>query len=400
MILTICFLLLLAYIFDVTSAKTRIPSVILLIALGMGVHQAAVFFHIPIPDLEAILPQLGTVGLILIVLEGALELELNESKLPLIGKSALLAIIPMLALSFLLAYAFHYFGGVSFKIGLANAIPFAIISSAIAIPSAQNSGKQNKEFITYESSLSDIFGVILFNFITLNDNVGAKSFSDFIVELFFILIITFIATLGLAFLLSKIKHHVKFLPIILIVISIYSLSKIYHLPALIFIMLFGLFLGNLKLLKKNKYIHLLKPEILDKEVHKFKELTSEITFLVRALFFLLFGYLIQTSEIFNLDTVVWASAVTFGIFFFRLISLKWLKLTIEPLFYIAPRGLITILLFLTIPAAQKLNLSNKSLIVQVIILSALIMMVGLMVSPEEKLEVDITKEPTDENPIE
>jgi potassium/hydrogen antiporter len=80
----------------------------------MGVHQAAVFFHIPIPDLEAILPQWGTVGLILIVLEGALELELNESKLPLIGKSALLVIIPMLALSFLLAYAFHYFfwGGV------------------------------------------------------------------------------------------------------------------------------------------------------------------------------------------------------------------------------------------------------------------------------------------------
>ncbi len=84
----------------------------------MGVRQAAVFFHIPIPDLEAILPQLGTAGLILIVLEGTLEL--NESKLPLIGKSALLAIIPMLALSFLLAYAFHFFGGVSFKIGLAN----------------------------------------------------------------------------------------------------------------------------------------------------------------------------------------------------------------------------------------------------------------------------------------
>ena len=38
--------------------------------------------------------------------------------------------------------------------------------------------------------------------------------------------------------------------------------------------------------------------------------------------------------------------------------------------------------------------------VLLIILSALIMMVGLMVSPEEKLEVDITKEPTDENPIE
>jgi hypothetical protein len=39
--------------------------------------------------------------------------------------------------------------------------------------------------------------------------------------------------------------------------------------------------------------------LLNKEVAKFKELTIEATFLVRALFFLLFGYLIQTSEIAN-----------------------------------------------------------------------------------------------------
>lgn len=347
----------------------------------MGVHQATLFFNFPIPDLEAILPQIGTIGLVLIVLEGSLELELNTSKLPLIGKSALLAIIPLLVLSFSLGYAFHYFGEVSFKIGLANAIPFAIISSAIAIPSAQNLGMFNKEFITYESSLSDIFGVIFFNFITLNDNVGTKSFTDFFVELFFILVITLVATLSLAFLLSKIKHHVKFVPIILIVISIYSLSKIYHLPALIFIMLFGLFLGNLKLLKDNKYIHLLKPQILDKEVHKFRELTIEITFLVRALFFLLFGYLIKTSEIFNLNTIVWASGIAFGIFALRLVFLKVFKLAVEPLYYMAPRGLITILLFLTLPLPQLMDLCNKSLIVQVIILTAIIMMVGLMVSP-------------------
>jgi hypothetical protein len=38
--------------------------------------------------------------------------------------------------------------------------------------------------------------------------------------------------------------------------------------------------------------------LLNKEVAKFKELTIEATFL-GALFFLLFGYLIQTSEIAN-----------------------------------------------------------------------------------------------------
>ena len=329
------------------------------------------------------MPILGTIGLILIVLEGSLELELNKSKFQFVGKTSLIAILPMLLFSFGLAFAFQYYGNTTFKIGLANSIPFAIVSSAIAIPSAQNLSSKNKEFITYESSLSDIFGVIFFNFITLNDNIGTKSFGYFIVELFLILIISFISTIGLAFLLSKIKHHVKFAPIILMIVLIYAISKIYHLPALIFILLFGLFLGNLDEIKHIKFINRLQPDILNKEVHKFKELTTEIAFLVRSLFFLLFGFLIKVNELLNSETIVWAFGITIGIFVFRYMFLKIFKQTIKPLVFIAPRGLITILLFLTIPVTQTVAVSNNSLVIQVIILSALVMMFGLMITKRE-----------------
>ena len=377
-IISICLLLILAYIFDITSSKTKIPSVIFLLIMGWAVKQGTEFLELPVPNLTSILPVLGTVGLILIVLEGSLELELNKSKLPFIGKTALVAILPMLLFSFGLAFAFQYFGGISFKVGLANAIPLAVISSAIAIPSAQNLISKNKEFITYESSLSDIFGVILFNFITLNDDIGASSIGNFILEILIILIITFVATLGLAFLLNKIKHPVKFIPIILSIVLIYAVTKIYHLPGLIFILLFGIFLGNLDELKNNKFIQKLQPDLLDKEVHKFKELTAEIAFLVRALFFLLFGYLIETEELLNTETIVWAIGICIGIFLLRYISLKTFKLNIKPILFIAPRGLITILLFLSIPDNQTTDLANNSLIIQVIILSALVMMFGLM----------------------
>ena len=377
-IISICLLLILAYIFDITSSKTKIPSVIFLLIMGWAVKQGTEFLELPVPNLTSILPVLGTVGLILIVLEGSLELELNKSKLPFIGKTALVAILPMLLFSFGLAFAFQYFGGISFKVGLANAIPLAVISSAIAIPSAQNLISKNKEFITYESSLSDIFGVILFNFITLNDDIGASSIGNFILEILIILIITFVATLGLAFLLNKIKHPVKFIPIILSIVLIYAVTKIYHLPGLIFILLFGIFLGNLDELKNNKFIQKLQPDLLDKEVHKFKELTAEIAFLVRALFFLLFGYLIETKELLNTETIVWAIGICIGIFALRYISLKTFKLNIKPILFIAPRGLITILLFLSIPDKQTTDLANNSLIIQVIILSALVMMFGLM----------------------
>lgn len=384
LIITICFLLLLAYVFDITSSKTKIPPVILLLVLGWAVSQTASYFEIPIPDLSPTLPILGTIGLILIVLEGSLELELNKSKFPFVGKTSLIAFLPMLLFSFGLAFAFQYYGNTTFKIGLANAIPFAIISSAIAIPSAQNLLSNNKEFITYESSLSDIFGVIFFNFITLNDNIGTTSVGHFILELFLILIISFVSTIVLAFLLSKIKHHVKFAPIILMIVLIYAISKIYHLPALIFILLFGLFLGNLDEIKHNKFIQRLQPDILNKEVHKFKELTTEIAFLIRSLFFLLFGFLIKVNELLNSATIVWAVGITFGIFVLRFVFLKLYKQAIKPLVFIAPRGLITILLFLTIPVSQTIEIANKSLIIQVIILSALVMMLGLMTNKKNE----------------
>jgi len=379
-IITICSLLLIAYLFDITSSRTKIPSVILLLLLGWAVRQLTNLFDFHLPDLSSVLPILGTIGLILIVLEGSLELELNKSKFKLIRKSLLGALIPMIALAFLLAYLFQYFGQFSLKESLVNAIPFCVISSAVAIPSVRHLASTDKEFIIYESSLSDIFGVLFFNFIALNDNFDTHSFGHFGLQLLIIILVSFVATIGLSLLLSKIEHHIKFVPIILLVILIYAVSKIYHLPALIFILIFGLFIGNLDELKHFKWVEKFRPDELDKEVKKFKRLTIEGAFLIRALFFLLFGYLIETSDILNAETIIWAIGIVFIIFIFRTVQLKLSNIPLTPLLFVAPRGLITILLFLSIVPTQNISLVSKSLVIQVIILTALTMMVGLMTS--------------------
>ena len=77
-ILTICVLMLIAYVFDFTASTTKIPAVILLLILGYLVKEITFYLRIDIPNLEPVLPILGTVGLILIVLEGSLELEFNR----------------------------------------------------------------------------------------------------------------------------------------------------------------------------------------------------------------------------------------------------------------------------------------------------------------------------------
>ena len=385
-LITLCGLLLIAYVFDLTSSRTRIPSVLLLLLLGWLVKETSTFFEIEIPSLSRFLPLLGTIGLVLIVLDGSLELEFNGSKKTIIKKSFLLAFIPMVLLAFLLAFLFMQLDeNLSLSNSLLNAIPFCAISSSVAISSVKGLSAGDSELIVYESSLSDILGVLFFNFIALNSVVNMHSVGIFGLQLIIITVISFFATLGLSYLLSNIQHPIKFVPIVLLLMLIYAISEVFELPALIFILLFGLFLGNLDELKRFRLVQILRPRELNIEVEKFKDLLREITFLIRALFFLVFGFVLKKEEILNPETILLAIGIVIAIYLFRLVVIRLLQLPFRPLFFIAPRGLITILLFLAIAPARMLPFVNRSLIIQVIILTSLIMMGGFM-KPKKKPE--------------
>jgi cell volume regulation protein A len=392
-IITLCILLLLAYFFDVTSSKTRIPSVLLFLGLGLFMKEVVKWVHVDsIPNLEPLLPVLGTIGLILIVLEGSLELQIDKTKIPWVTRIAFISIISIFIFSFGLAYLFDYYSHCGIKNGLANAIPYSVISSAIAIPSSRFLNKSNKDFITYESSLSDIFGVLFFNFIVLNESIDTSSVTEFSFEILLVLLVTLISTIGLSFLLSNIKHHVKFIPIILIIILLYVVAKSFHLPALIMIMILGIFLNNINRLTWVKFLEKLKPNILIREVTKFRELTNEIAFLIRALFFILFGFLLKYENLFNLEMIMWSIGITVSILILRIIILFAFRFDLFPLMFIAPRGLITILLFVSIPDNQLVSFNTKSMIIQVILFTSLMMMLGVMFSSKKEENLELNQE--------
>ena len=104
----------------------------------------------------------------------------------------------------------------------------------------------------------------------------------------------------------------------------------------------------------------------------------------------------KTEDVLNPHTFELAVGIIILIYIIRAIQLKIFKVKLMPLLYIAPRGLITILLFLSIPAASKIQLVNKALVIQVIVLSALIMMIGLIFN---KKDDNNKNKPNDENGI-
>lgn len=95
---------------------------------------------------------------------------------------------------------------------LINALPLAIISSAVAIPGSRLLSEGRREFVTYESSFSDILGILVFNFLALNTAFGLGSLFHFSLEILITILLSLFFSLGLTALVERVNHQVKYLP--------------------------------------------------------------------------------------------------------------------------------------------------------------------------------------------
>ena len=377
-IIIICSLILNAYLFDISAKNTKIPGVVLLITLGILSQITTTSLNLRIPNFAPYLPVIGTIGLILIVLEGSLELEIERKKKKLFISTVLSAFISLVLFSIIFAFALKYFTTNSFLTCLINAVPLGIISSAIAIPSVKNLTSHNREFVIYESSISDILGIIFFNFLVLHTSFSLTTFSSFFFDIIIIVVISIIASIILGSMITKLNHHIKYIPIITILILFYIIAKIYHLPSLMLILIFGLFLNNVHLIKFNFLKKWINSESIKSEIDSFEHLIAEVTFVIRSFFFIMFGYYTNLQDLLSLQDFTNALIIVSFIFLIRYLVFYFLKVKVSPLLFIAPRGLITILLFLAIPATHQMADINKGLLTQVIFLTAFVMMFGLI----------------------
>lgn len=374
-----------SYVFDLLAKKFRIPSVILLLLSGIGLRYVSVIFGITTINFDSVLPLIGTVGLILIVLEGALELKLEKSKSQLIKSSLSSAFFILLFTTTSIATFFFYMSGETFHTCFLNAVPLGIISSAIAIPSAAILPALRKDFIVYESSLSDIFGIILFNFMLSNEAINSSAFFRLGWQTLLILILAGLFCLGLLYLLKRITHHLKFFLIISMLMLVYGIGKYYHLPTLVIVLAFGLFLNNLQWIKYEWFNKIFTYEHFPKDLHQLTQLSGESAFIVRTFFFLIFGFSLDIETLLHLEVLEWGAAIVALIYVIRIIYQKFFIPTASwAEIFLSPRGLISILLFFSIPEDQKLNGLTNGLLFFIILATSAIMALGLLTSREKK----------------
>ncbi len=385
-ILALCIIVILSYLFDVSFRYSRIPGVVLLIALGIILQLTVKYTGISIPNLRPVLPVLGTLGLILIVMDAALEIELERNKKTVLIKSIASATVMLIVFTGLLAVIFIRIFHLPEVTALLNAIPLGIISSAVAISSSVLLEKNQREFITFESAVSDILGILAFDFILLNQGTVGTGIINFAFKGLITVVIAAVMTGILAFLLHKIKYHVSYIIILTSVVLIYVLAKLVHLPGLFLVVIFGLALSNNQLIEHtavNRYIDFDK---FREDISSFKKILAELTFLVRSFFFIMFGYYTSLAGFADIGNLLFAMSITSGIFILRWILLRILNgKNSGKLVWFAPRGLITILLFLSIPETNRTSLISEEVVTLVILLSIFVMMIGNML-PEKQSE--------------
>lgn len=383
-LIALSLLIVCSYLFNLIASKLKVPSVILLLLTGVFINFISKDYSTEFKESNFLLEILGIIGLILIVLEGSLDLKLSKDKIPLISKSLFSAFLVLIATASLIAFIFASLLDLPFKTALIYATTLSVISSAIAIPSVTKLSHEKKEFIIYESTFSDILGIMLFNYIILDNPLSSTSLFHFLIGIALILIISVVSSFLLLFLLNYTSSHVKFFLIFAILIIIYSVAKLFHLPSLLLIMTFGLMINNPHLIVRGKLEKYFRLETLKHSTKELKLITKESAFIVRTFFFILFGYTINLSLLFDRDVVLIGSLIIITILLIRFIFLRFISKThLIPELFIAPRGLITIVLFFSIPIQYYSDSFNQGILFFVILVSAIIMMLALMFTRNE-----------------
>nr|WP_074671948.1 cation:proton antiporter [Maribacter dokdonensis] len=375
-IISASLIVVLSFFFNGISKKTNIPAVLMLIVLGILIKITLEFFIPEIPDFKGSLEILGTVGLIMIVLEAALELELKREKLWPIIKSMAVALIGLVGSAYVAALILHQFiPNMTMQSAWLYATPLSILSSAIIIPSVGGLAEGKKEFHIYESTFSDIMGIMMFYFLTgkLNpaEDTGASGFA---LNLVLTIVIALVASYAIILVFQKIKSQAKLFLLIAVLLLLYAIGKKMHLSSLIIILVFGLIVKNVNLFFPGKTKIFLESERMQQIYHELHIVTLETAFVVRTFFFVIFGITIVLSSLLSINVAIVSLLIIASIYAIRfLVLMIFVGKDMLPQLFIAPRGLITVLLFYAIPSEAQIEGFESGILLFVIIATSLVM---------------------------
>jgi NhaP-type Na+/H+ or K+/H+ antiporter len=114
-------------------------------------------------------------------------------------------------------------------------------------------------------------------------------------------------------------------------------------------------------------------------LHNFRLVTMESAFVMRTFFFVIFGITISVSALLDVNVALISLLLVALFLLIRFVLLKLVvRKDILPQLFIAPRGLITILLFFSIPVELQVSSFNAGILLFVVLITSFAMTLALV----------------------
>jgi len=148
---------------------------------------------------------------------------------------------------------------------------------------------------------------------------------------------------------------------------------------LVIILVFGLILNNNGLFFKGWVAKWVNEDALQNTLNNFKVVTLETAFVVRTFFFIIFGISITLGNLLSFRVFAISMLILGGMFLIRFVLIRLFeRKNIGLKSLIAPRGLITVLLFYAIPTQFEIEGFDSGILLYVMLITALLMSYSLI----------------------
>jgi len=148
----------------------------------------------------------------------------------------------------------------------------------------------------------------------------------------------------------------------------------------------GLFLNNASQIKFPPFRKYFLYPKLRYDIKQLFQLSAESAFLMRTFFFIMFGYTMDIYQLQNWSLLLCGGAMLVGIYLVRFIYIKMVSKTdLMPELVLIPRGLISVLLFYSLPPDLKIKGVETGLLFVVILGTSIILSLGLLVTKRQGL---------------
>lgn len=387
-------LLFLAFLVEATFDRIRIPSVLILMSCGFLL--GPVFHIFPSEQFQKVAPHFGALAFLLILFEGGLDLRLGTVATGWQTGAflAVRAFFAGFALLFLVAWA----GGMGASEAAILAMCLAPISGSIVIPLASKLGlgEKTRSVVVLEAATADVLGVLGMGFLLTLVTGGGLAALVAVGSLFAVAFsVLFAAGIGLWWprVLRRLPEK-RFTDVLTfgLAMLLWAVVELPGASGALAVLVFGLVLANEReILGKLGFSSEAVAEVARKTSEKLHGFIFQLTFLVRAFFFVFLGALVNLKEVTWLDGIL-----VLGLVGAMVLSRYWvlypkgsgLPVASEnkhTIWLVQPRGLVSAVLAMEAIHEGLAGPRFLGLISAAIVLSNLLMLAGVGKPPKSSL---------------